>query len=186
MVSFESGAGAVFFPSFAAAENFCVQIDVLSSNDFVATIVLRDLLPNQEYEFRLAQSTQTLPTRTVKTFPSPGTPHRFTFSFGSCVLRLYPRVWGSMFGYTRMAGLNPDFFLQIGDQIYIDNPLFLGLDSYPAKYRDAISEGGYQEISNKIPSFHICASFFFFFFFFVLSLLKVFRPSILQTMIMKL
>lgn len=137
-----------------------LQVEIVENNDFVAVVNIRDLDPGTEYEFRAkyrdASSSQPLwPTRTIKTFPALNTPTNFTFSFGSCVLRLYPRIFGEMTGYRRIYDLKPDFFLFLGDQIYVDSPLYLGPLSYAPKYRSAISDSAYQLLANSMPTFHI-------------------------------
>jgi alkaline phosphatase D len=125
----------------------------------VAVVTVRGLTASTLYEFKALAtaddaSSKTI-THSIKTFPALNAPANFTFSFGSCVLRMYPRLFGGMEGYNRIYNIKPDFFMMLGDQIYIDSPLYLGPDSYPPKYRSAISDTAYQKLANSVPTFHI-------------------------------
>lgn len=126
-------------------------------------VVLSGLNPATTYEFyaimqnfNLSASEETKwPVRTVKTMPPKNAPGKFRFSFGSCVLRLFPDFWKPFAGFAKIASKQPDMFLMIGDQIYSDIPLHLGLDAYPPKYREYKSDPNYQVLANSVPVYQM-------------------------------
>lgn len=93
--------------------------------------------------------------RNFTTMPPPGTPGKFSFSFGSCIMKQFPDFWTQVEGFNQIAARNPDLLLLIGDQIYGDLPIPLGIDSYPAEWRDAKSDIAYQNVANKVPVFQM-------------------------------
>lgn len=125
--------------------------------DYTANVVLTGLSPRTLYTFYAAMVSSTgqetaWETRNLTTRPVDGTSAgKFRFSFGSCVMRQFPDFWTPIESFKQIAAKKPDLFLLIGDQIYGDLPIPLGIDSYPAEWRDAKADPNYQLLANQVP-----------------------------------
>ena len=99
-----------------------------AADDFTTQIHVANLKPSTDYHYQV-QINGTLHKSddfAFRTFPEPGSPHRFTVVFGGGAA--YTPEYERMF--TLMQNRKPDLFLQLGDNVYIDQPETPGVQRY--------------------------------------------------------
>lgn len=105
----------------------------------------------------------------VKTAPSAGAQVRYSFAFGSCIFRGWGGTLHRLFGpelltipyaadmspFGKLSHLQPDFFLFVGDFIYIENPIDQGrsVGVYTKRYRRHLADPLLGKFLSTTPSF---------------------------------
>jgi alkaline phosphatase D len=66
----------------------------------------------------------------------------------------FPAFHDAFDSWQKVADLNPDFVLFIGDFIYVDHPHYIDQtpEAYAIRYRQSFSEQSYQNNARKLPS----------------------------------
>lgn len=90
-----------------------------ADREMTQTIDVDDLEPDTEYEYHVVVGGQRRsPAHRIRTFPATGKPARFTVAFGGGSAYFQPYE----FMFRRIGAHRPLAFLQLGDNVYVDEP----------------------------------------------------------------
>lgn len=70
-------------------------------------------------------------------------------AFGSCINNPVSSIW------TSIIEKKPDFFLLLGDNLYLQNPEWTSIDKVRSRYATHFSEPGLKQLITSIPTFAI-------------------------------
>ncbi|KAF8894022.1 PhoD-like phosphatase-domain-containing protein [Infundibulicybe gibba] len=127
--------------------------------DWVDTISIGGLSSATDYEYTIDNIT----VYSVRTFPEPGQPSRFTFLASSCITPNFPYrgPWArrSIRGFDYIATYlrHPTAFMMfLGDFIYADVPVYIGDDknAYRRLYRRNHASEEFRSVFERLPIFH--------------------------------
>ncbi len=102
-----------------AAESVSAEVFTKAERDRTAVVTAGGLRPDTEYEYSLVLDGERQTVRhRLRTFPPAGRPARFAVAFGGGAAFTPEREYV----FTTIAGRKPVAFLQLGDNVYIDEP----------------------------------------------------------------
>ncbi|MEZ5383374.1 MAG: alkaline phosphatase D family protein [Microthrixaceae bacterium] len=136
-VTADSGGAAVASGAVTATagRNWCVSVPV------------RGLDPDRWYRYRFDGPAGSSPEGRLRTAPAPGSsPQRLRFAFGSCQQRSSP--------YVAMAAIEAedvDFFIHLGDYIYVSDTGTVTLDDYRDVWQRFHSDPALTRLRSKVP-----------------------------------
>jgi len=91
-----------------------------AASDFTAVVTLKGLAPATHYDYEVLVDGQAMVAedKRFQTFPSPGTPAKFSVAFGGGAG--FVPAWEHM--WDTIGGVDPIAMLMLGDNVYIDQP----------------------------------------------------------------
>jgi hypothetical protein len=135
-----------------------------SSKDFTAVLTLTGLVAGTAYDYRpvVDCDVDVQSQATLRTLKAAGTAGTLRFTFGADVS--YPWIYESdpaksaqVEVFDKVAAMNPDFMLLIGDLMYADHadvsPVASTLDQYLAKYRNNWAQSSLRSFMRQYPMF---------------------------------
>lgn len=147
-------------------------IDVKHENDFTGETQVTGLDAGEDYYYRVilpadaVTNTETLRTGRFITAPATATNHAFDFVFGACVggqnyCRNQDDGWVI---FNQMAAVDPDFFVLLGDSVYVDSACteannnvpgaegpYSDLDGFRTRYRYHLEDEAYASFLAQTP-----------------------------------
>ncbi len=139
-----------------------------SEQDYIIRTRIDGLRPSTRYFYRLVYGSDTLhtaygETRTFRTLPSPETPAPVRFVVTACMhyarFRESPRGRGpdSLLGYPALEtirGMEPDFFIGTGDNVYYDHgPRARSIRELRKKWHEQFVQPRFVQLFSEAPTF---------------------------------
>ena len=119
-----------------------------AANGHAATVVVRGLTPDRWYHYRFESGGVVTATGRLRTAPATGaTPDRLRYAFASC----QQRNDSFYVAHRAIANEDIDFFLHLGDYVYVSDGGTITLDDYRGVYRRFHSNPLLQELQATVP-----------------------------------
>jgi alkaline phosphatase D len=124
--------------------------DALPEHDYTVKVPVDGLDPHNWYHYRFTAGATVGPVGRLRTAPSPGSsPDQLVFAWGSCQQRN-----SSLYVAHRAMAEEPglDFWMHLGDYIYVSDGGTLTLDDYRQRYHTFKSNPYLQQLQATVPT----------------------------------
>ena len=119
-----------------------------AAHGHTVTVPVRGLRPDRWYAYRFEAAGEASPVGRLRTAPAAGAmPDRLRYAFASC----QQRTESYYVAHRAIANEGVDFFLHLGDYVYVSDNGTLTLDDYRGVYRTFHSNPLLQELQAKVP-----------------------------------